>query len=83
VLGRLLVKIKHIGLVNILAGGEVVREYIQGAANPDAVTGELRRLLESPENRSALSARLLETASMLGGSGTHERAAQAVAGWLV
>jgi lipid-A-disaccharide synthase len=82
VLGKLLVKIKHIGLVNILAGEEVVREFIQGAANPHAVTAELRRMLESPATRDALGARLLETASMLGGPGTHERAARAVAGWL-
>ena len=82
-LGKLLVKIKHIGLVNILAGEEVVREFIQGEANPHAVTGELRGLLEFPEKREALTARLLETAAMLGDSGTHQRAALAVAGWLV
>jgi len=83
VLGRLLVKIKHIGLVNILAGEEVVREFIQGEANPHAVTNELRGLLESPEKREALTARLLQTAAMLGSAGTHERAAQAVSGWLL
>ncbi len=82
VLGRLLVKIKHIGLVNILAQEEVVREFIQGEANPHAVTAELRGLLEDPGKRGALTERLLETAAMLGGSGTHERAAQAVSGWL-
>jgi lipid-A-disaccharide synthase len=82
VLGRLLVKIKHIGLVNILAGEEVVREFIQGEANPHAVTTELRGLLEDPGKREALTSKLLETAAMLGGSGTHERAARAVAGWL-
>ncbi|MFZ9938202.1 MAG: lipid-A-disaccharide synthase [Luteolibacter sp.] len=83
VLGKLLVKIKHIGLVNILAGEEVVREFIQGEANPHAVTTELRGLLEDPGKRGALAAKLLETAAMLGDSGTHERAARAVAGWLI
>ena len=83
VLGKLLVKIKHIGLVNILAGEEVVREFIQGGANPHAVTTELRGLLEDPGKRGAFAAKLLETAAMLGGSGTHERAARAVAGWLI
>ena len=83
VLGRLLVKIKHIGLVNILAGEEVVREFIQGEANPHNVTTELRGLLEDPEKRTELTTKLLETAAMLGASGTHERAARAVAGWLV
>jgi lipid-A-disaccharide synthase len=81
-LGRLLVKIKHIGLVNILAGGEVVEEFIQAAAEPLAVSRSLRRFLESPEKRQALHGRLLETTAKLGGHGAHERAARAVAGWL-
>lgn len=83
VLGKLLVKIKHIGLVNILAGKEVVSEFIQGNANPANVSTVLRKLLEHPGQRRELETRLLETAAMLGGSGTHERAAQAVAHWLL
>jgi len=79
---KLLVKIKHIGIVNILAGEEVVREFIQAEAEPMAVSRVLRGFLESPENRASLQARLAETAGKLGGPGTHERAASAVAGWL-
>jgi lipid-A-disaccharide synthase len=82
VLGRLLVKIKHIGLVNILAGEEVVREFIQAEANPQAVSTVLRDFIEHPNQRRALESRLLQTASMLGGTGTHERAARAIAAWL-
>jgi lipid-A-disaccharide synthase len=82
VLAKMLVKIKHIGLVNILAGREVVRELIQGAADPATVAGELRAFLESTEKREALRADLAETTSMLGGPGAHERAAAAVAAWL-
>ncbi len=82
VLARLLVKIKFIGLVNILAGEGVVEELIQGAARPDAVAASLRAFLDSPEKRSRLQARLAETADKLGGAGAHERAATAVAGWL-
>ncbi|RPJ34052.1 MAG: lipid-A-disaccharide synthase, partial [Verrucomicrobiaceae bacterium] len=79
---KLLVKIKHIGIVNILTGEEVVREFIQAEAEPMAVSRVLRGFLESPENRASLQARLAETAGKLGGPGTHERAASAVAGWL-
>lgn len=81
-LARLLVKIKFIGLVNILAGESVVEELIQSAAKPEAVAGSLRAFLESPAKRTALQARLAETAGKLGGHGAHERAAEAVAGWL-
>lgn len=80
---KVLVKIKHIGIVNILAGEGVVEELIQAAAEPVAVSNSLKAFLESPEKRTALQARLAETAAKLGGAGAHERAAHAVAGWLL
>jgi lipid-A-disaccharide synthase len=82
-LARMLVKIKLIGLVNILAGEEVVREFVQADAEPLAVSRELRELIESPQKRAALQARLAETTAKLGGHGAHERAARAVAQWLL
>lgn len=82
VLAKLLVKIKHIGIVNILAGEEVVQEFIQADAEPTAVSNSLKDFLNSPEKRAALQLRLAETAAKLGDPGAHERAAFAVAGWL-
>ncbi len=82
-LAQILVKIQYIGLVNILAGEEVVEELIQDAAQPAAVARALGDFLNSPEKREALQIRLAETASKLGGAGAHERAAQAVAMWLI
>lgn len=79
---KVLVKIKLIGIVNILAGEEVVKEFIQAAAEPLAVSRALREFLESPEKRAALQARLAETSGKLGGHGAHERAAASVAAWL-
>lgn len=80
---KVLVKIKHIGIVNILAGEEVVKELVQGAADPSVVSRILRDFLESPERREALRVRLAETCSKLGGPGAHEKAAAAVARWLM
>lgn len=82
-LGKILVKIEHIGLVNILAGGRVVEEFVQADAEAMAVSRSLRGFLESPEKRAALQLRLAETAAKLGEAGTHERAARAVHGWLL
>lgn len=79
---KVLVKISNIGLVNILAGEEIVKELVQDAATPEAVAGELGGLIESPEKRYALQARLAETSGKLGGKGAHDRAAEAVARWL-
>ena len=81
-LAKMLVKIKRVGLVNILAGEDVVEELIQGAASPEPVTRALKTLLESPAAREAMQARLAATVAKLGGGGAHERAAQAVAAWL-
>jgi len=81
-LGKMLVKIPHIGLVNILAGEGVVEELIQSHAEPSAIARSLKDFLESPAKREALQARLAETTAKLGGGGAHERAAHAVAHWL-
>lgn len=40
-----LVSIKHLGLVNIIPGKEVVKEFIQHEANPQAISIEALRLL--------------------------------------
>ncbi len=80
---KVLVKIKRIGIVNILAEEDVVEEMIQDAAEPAAVARALTEFLDSPEKRAALQAKLADTCAKLGGPGAHERAARAVAGWLM
>ncbi|MEO5713969.1 MAG: lipid-A-disaccharide synthase [Luteolibacter sp.] len=82
VAAKILVKIELIGLVNILAGEEVVEELVQGDATPQAVAESMESFLESPAKREALKKRLAETSVMLGGLGAHEKAAKAVAAWL-
>lgn len=82
-LARILVKIKFVGLVNILAGEKVVEEFIQDKAEPVAVTRCLKGLLESPAQCEAMQRRFAATVAALGGHGAHERAARAVAAWLL
>ena len=81
-LARMLVKIKFVGLVNILAAEQVVEEFIQAKAEPVAVARSLRGFLDSPARGEALQARLAETVAKLGGPGGQEHAARAVAEWL-
>lgn len=78
VVGKALVKVKYLGIVNILAGREIVRELIQGKANPQALADVLGRLLDHPEARQNLQADLREIVKQLGDSGTHHRAAAAI-----
>jgi lipid-A-disaccharide synthase len=53
---RTVVKISHIGLVNIIAGRTVCPELIQHAASPDALAAETTALMaDTPERRAMLS----------------------------
>ena len=81
-LGKLLVKIKYIGLVNILAGEKVVEEFIQADAETAQVSAWVREILLDGSKREALVARLGEVSAMLGDQGAHRHAAERVAAWL-
>lgn len=81
-MAKLLVKIRFIGIVNILADKAVVEEFIQGDAEPEKVVPSLMRFLENPGAAAALQARLAETTAKLGELGAHERAAGVVEKWL-
>ncbi|MEN8774325.1 MAG: lipid-A-disaccharide synthase [Akkermansiaceae bacterium] len=74
-----LVKLEFIGLINILAGRELAREFIQNEANAYEVALWLGRALANPDERAKLSCKLVEAASKLGEPGVHERAAHEIA----
>jgi lipid-A-disaccharide synthase len=79
---RMVVKIEHIGLINILAGCRVVEEFIQSEADPLRVEQALSRFLTDDAYREETRRQLLATAAKLGGPGAHLRAASAISGWL-
>jgi lipid-A-disaccharide synthase len=79
---RAVVKIEHIGLINILAGKKVVEEFIQGEADPLHVEQALGRFLDDAGHREDTREKLLATASKLGGPGAHLRAASAISRWV-
>ena len=81
-LGKLLVNIPYIGLVNILAGEKVVEEFIQADASPTEVSRWIQNILSKHESRADLVARLTQVSSQLGDPGTHRRAAERVNEWL-
>lgn len=53
-LGRLLVDIQHISLVNILSGRGVVPELLQQKASPKNIIRELRKLIEDGSYRESM-----------------------------
>lgn len=75
-LGKLIVKIKFIGLVNILAGKEVIEEFIQGDADPCHIERALELFMTNSEHRQKVQQDILATAELLGGPGVNDRAAK-------
>jgi lipid-A-disaccharide synthase len=69
-LARRMVRIPHIGLVNVVAGREVAPEFVQGALRPLEVGRLLAELLdEGSERRNRMVADLAHVKAMLGEPG--------------
>jgi len=78
VVAKLVVRIKHLGIINILAKREVVKELVQHDLNPDTLAKATSELLMQKHRREALQADLASVVAMLGSGGAYQRAAQAV-----
>jgi lipid-A-disaccharide synthase len=78
VAARLVVNVDFLGMPNLLAGKEVVPEFIQHEAKPDAIVNAVRLLMEDSPARDRMILDFEATTSKLGGTGASERAAQAI-----
>jgi lipid-A-disaccharide synthase len=74
-IARRVVKLRHIGLPNIVAGREVAPEFVQGAFRAAAVAGALGRWLDDPAERERVRASLAVVRERLGGPGASRRVA--------
>lgn len=77
-LGKLLVKVDHIGMVNIVAGKRVCPEFIQGAARPQALADALLSVLAEGAARAEMLSAFENVEAALGEDGAEERAADLV-----
>ena len=82
VAARLVVNVDFLGMPNLLAAKEVVPEFIQHEAKPDAIVKAVRLLMEDSPARDRMISDFDATTSKLGGTGASERAAQAILGEL-
>ena len=80
-IGRMVVKVPFISLVNLIAGREVVKELIQGAMNPRNLSRELGRIL-SGQAREKMLEDFASIRHLLGDGGASQRAAEAIVGFL-
>ncbi|HWL54712.1 MAG TPA: lipid-A-disaccharide synthase [Chthoniobacteraceae bacterium] len=76
--GKALVKVPFLGMVNILAGEAIVPEFLQNDATPDAIARTATALLTDTERRDRQTARFREIIAGLGEGGAGARAAEAI-----
>lgn len=74
-LGRVLIRVKHIGLVNLIADKRVVPELLQGEASPSKIADTVFEMLNDVPGLERLRNELLSTRDMLGEPGASERVA--------
>jgi len=72
---RALVRIPHIGLVNVIAGEEVVPELIQGDATAERLAEGVKPFLTDARLAAATSKRLFDVRRALGSPGASRRVA--------
>ena len=75
---RLVVKVKYLGMPNVLADKEVVPEFIQHRAQPRAVARAVARLIDNPGARAQMVFEFDSIVNKLGQGGASERAARAI-----
>lgn len=74
---RPLIGVEHFGLINLIAGERLVKEFIQSDFTSETLAEELFRLLE-PETNKKMRERLKAAADTLGHGGASKRAAEAI-----
>lgn len=77
-IGRSLVNVKNLGMVNILAGRQIVPELIQMKATVKNLVREATELLSDEKLRHEMKGELLKVRAMLGTAGASDRVAEVV-----
>jgi lipid-A-disaccharide synthase len=75
--GRLMLRVKQIALVNLLLGRPLLPELVQHRMSPKRIAAEVRRLWQGPAREDVMRG-LSELRSLLGSPGAAGRAAQEV-----
>lgn len=76
--GKMLIRVKHLGMPNVLAGREIVPEFIQADAQPATIAQEILQLLKEPARREKMISDFDQVIAKLGPGGADETAARAI-----
>jgi len=77
-IAKRLVRVDHIGICNIVADERVVRELLQHEATPEAIAGEIGRILNDPVYADDMRSKLALVREKLGMGGCSGRVAAIV-----
>jgi lipid-A-disaccharide synthase len=75
-IGRIIINVDHIGMVNIIAGKKVVPEFIQNDANPENIANEIYDILSNTPRMDTMKRDLSQIREKLGSPGAAARAAE-------
>ncbi len=77
-IGKLIIDVNHIGLVNIVAGKRIVPELIQQDATPENMADAVSKILNDPAYYKSITDGLATVRARLGNAGASARAADVV-----
>ena len=77
-IGKRFINLTHIGLPNIVAGREIVREFIQHQASAELLADEIIKILTDTEYQGTLRQGLAQVRHHMGDAGCSQRVAQMV-----
>jgi lipid-A-disaccharide synthase len=75
-LGRMLVRVRCIGLANIVVGKKVVPELLQGDVSPQRIAHEAKVILQNASKQKAIKDEFRRVRHKLGGRGASQRVAR-------
>ena len=81
-LGKRLIKVPYLGLVNLLADDKVVPEFIQQDAHPETIAHEAKFFLQTPDLQEKMKEEFRQVRKNLGEKGASARAAKEVIDFL-
>ncbi len=76
IIGKALIKVRWVGLVNIIAGKKIVPELLQGDVQGNLIAAEALKILEDEHYRKEMLTNLAEVKQKLGAPGAAWRVAQ-------
>ncbi len=75
-IGKRLIKVKHIGIANLIVQKELQPELIQDDASPQTIADTVTAMINDPERLKQIEKELVGIRDLLGGAGASDRVAR-------